>query len=244
MILNGIEDIIERPDLADRTLFLTLEPIPENRRRLEKELWSDFEQARPKILGALLDAVVSGLRALPDVKLERLPRMADFALWATACETAIGPKGSFASAYGGNRDLAVECVIEGDAVAQAIRALMARRQAWTGTATDLLRDLSNAVDDRTHNDKRWPKDPKALSGRLRRAATFLRNFGIEITFDRVGRERTRTVNIRVQPGPDNDGIEASAASAASAAPRKARPTRGLITTSLWTLGNDADAFKD
>ena len=152
--------------------------------------------------------------------------------------------GSFASAYGGNRDLAVECVIEGDAVAQAIRALMARRQAWTGTATDLLRDLSNAVDDRTHNDKRWPKDPKALSGRLRRAATFLRNFGIEITFDRVGRERTRTVNIRVQPGPDNDGIEASAASAASAAPRKARPTRGLVTTSLWTLGNDADALKD
>ena len=50
VILNGIEDIIERPDLADRTLFLTLEPIPENRRRLEKELWSDFEEARPSNL--------------------------------------------------------------------------------------------------------------------------------------------------------------------------------------------------
>ena len=33
VILNGIEDIVERPDLADRAVFLTLEPIPEERRR-------------------------------------------------------------------------------------------------------------------------------------------------------------------------------------------------------------------
>ena len=35
VILNGIEDIVTRPDLADRALFLTLEPIPEERRRPE-----------------------------------------------------------------------------------------------------------------------------------------------------------------------------------------------------------------
>jgi hypothetical protein len=33
IILNGIEDIVTRPDLADRAVFLTLEPIPEERRR-------------------------------------------------------------------------------------------------------------------------------------------------------------------------------------------------------------------
>jgi len=33
VILNGIEDIVTRPDLADRAVFLTLEPIPEERRR-------------------------------------------------------------------------------------------------------------------------------------------------------------------------------------------------------------------
>ena len=33
VILNGIEDIVARPDLADRAVFLTLEPIPEERRR-------------------------------------------------------------------------------------------------------------------------------------------------------------------------------------------------------------------
>lgn len=33
VILNGIEDIVERPDLADRAVFLMLEPIPEQRRQ-------------------------------------------------------------------------------------------------------------------------------------------------------------------------------------------------------------------
>ena len=41
VILNGIEDIVARPDLADRAVFLTLEPISEDRRRLEAELWAE-----------------------------------------------------------------------------------------------------------------------------------------------------------------------------------------------------------
>ena len=57
VVLNGIEDIVTRPDLADRGLFLTLEPIPEERRKPEKALWAAFNHARPQILGALLDAV-------------------------------------------------------------------------------------------------------------------------------------------------------------------------------------------
>jgi hypothetical protein len=61
VILNGIEDIVTRPDLADRAVFLTLEPIPEDRRRPERELWAAFEAERPRILGVLLDAVAKGL---------------------------------------------------------------------------------------------------------------------------------------------------------------------------------------
>jgi len=37
VILNGIEDIVTRPDLADRAMFLTLEPISEDRRRPEAD---------------------------------------------------------------------------------------------------------------------------------------------------------------------------------------------------------------
>jgi hypothetical protein len=54
VILNGIEESVTRPDLADRALFLTLEPIPEDRRRPEQELWGAFEKERPRIMGVLL----------------------------------------------------------------------------------------------------------------------------------------------------------------------------------------------
>jgi hypothetical protein len=89
VILNGIEDIVTRPDLADRAVFLMLEPIPEERRRPEQELWTAFEAQRPRILGVLLYAASKGLAMLPQTRLDKLPRMADFALWAAACETAL-----------------------------------------------------------------------------------------------------------------------------------------------------------
>jgi hypothetical protein len=65
------------------------------RRQPEQELWAAFEAERPRILGALLDAVAMGLAMLSKTKLEKVPRMADFALWTTACETALWLSGAF-----------------------------------------------------------------------------------------------------------------------------------------------------
>ena len=134
ILLNGIEDVVARPDLADRTIFLTLPPVAEGHRRSETELWREFELARPRILGALLDAAVHGLQRLSAVRLERLPRMADFAIWASACETAFWPSGTFMRAYEANRRAAIAGVIDADPVAACIREIMAARSAWAGTA--------------------------------------------------------------------------------------------------------------
>jgi hypothetical protein len=73
LLVNGIEDIVSRADLADRGIFLTLTPIGEQHRRSETELWREFESARPRILGALLDAAAHGLQALPGIRLTSLP---------------------------------------------------------------------------------------------------------------------------------------------------------------------------
>ena len=112
-----------RHDLADRGLPY-LEAILEERRRPEAELWAAFEAEHPIILGMLINAVVMGLKKLSKTRLERLPRMVDFALWATACETAIWPSATFWATYRGNRDEAVENVTEVDPVVAAVRALM------------------------------------------------------------------------------------------------------------------------
>jgi hypothetical protein len=46
-------------------------------------------RVRPWTLSELLDAVVEGLRRLPETRPPKLPRMADFALWATACDVDV-----------------------------------------------------------------------------------------------------------------------------------------------------------
>jgi hypothetical protein len=192
-ILNGIEDIITRPDLADRAIFLTLPYIAETERRPESAIWREFEAARPQILGALLEAARHGLRALPAVRLKQLPRMADFALWAAACETALWPPGTFLRAYCENRRAAVEEVIEADPVATKVREMMAKRPTWTGSASELLRvGIGCSSDGRSGA---WPKSPRALAGRLRRARTLLRALGIEIAFSREGRGGSRIIRM-------------------------------------------------
>jgi hypothetical protein len=197
LILNGIEDVVTRPDLADRALFLTLPSISDAQRRPEKELWREFELARPRLLGALLDAASHGLRTLPHVRLDRLPRMADFAIWATACETALWSTGAFARAFEANRRAAVEGVIDADPVAACVREIMAERSSWTGSAADLLRAGAGPSSDGISRDSAgWPKNPRALAGRLRRAQTFLRVLGIDIVFSREGRAGSRIIRMR------------------------------------------------
>ena len=84
-------------------------------------------------------------------------------------------------------------MIEADPVAAAVRALMLKRIEWTGTASDLLAALSEEAGEPVAKSKTWPASPRALSGRLRRMATFLRKVGIEIDHIREGRARTRTI---------------------------------------------------
>ncbi len=57
-----------------------------------------FEELRPQIMGALFDALAITIRNLPTVQLSTLPRMADFARFGCAAETALGFKsGEFLS---------------------------------------------------------------------------------------------------------------------------------------------------
>jgi len=94
ILLNGIEELATRGDLLDRAIVCYL-PRIENYRP-EEELWQRFEEARPAILGGLLDAVVCALQHEHDVRLEHVPRMADFARWVTAAEPELGwQPGSF-----------------------------------------------------------------------------------------------------------------------------------------------------
>lgn len=192
--LNGIVDVVARPDLADRALPTLLERIPEEARRDERTLWNDFEQARPLILGALLDAVATGLRNLSTTRLDKLPRMADAALWIAAAEPALGwEPGAFMAAYTESRALTANIALDDSPLARAVIVFMEERGAWRGSASALLAALNEKRDERERKADGWPKRPNGLAGMLRRIAPNLRTVEIEAWF--TERKGTRIIHL-------------------------------------------------
>jgi len=198
VILNGIDQLAERADLADRSIVLNLPRIAETDRKDEAQLYVEFEQSLPKILGALFDALSSALARIGELRLERKPRMADFALRATAAEQALGfGNGAFMERYAGNRAEAVQETLDADPVASAIQSFLESIDDthWEGSCKELLERLKPVAGEAVQKTREWPRSPRGLSSRLRRLVTFLREAGIEVTFPPRGTSGHRTVVI-------------------------------------------------
>jgi len=151
VIVNGITDVVTRPDLLDRALLFHCEPIPDEGRRPEDDLNAALRIAHPGILGSLLDAVSAALRTESVVRLARFSRMADFERWTVAATTSLPWSAvTFLAAYAHNREGAVETSLDGDPLADAVGALAASATSgWQGTSAELLRRGQPADTERT-----------------------------------------------------------------------------------------------
>jgi hypothetical protein len=190
VILNGIEDVAARPDLAERALQIELETIPDDRRISEKDLWKNFEGAHPVIFSGLLNGLVCALRELPNLNFQFLPRMADAASFATAAETEFGwQRGTFITAYWRNLNEGAIASVEAHPVGLTIRQLLGGAPEWSGEPTDLLTALNGCTTDEVKRSRNWPQSARALSVCLRRLAQAFRRSGIELEFAH-GKRRT------------------------------------------------------
>jgi hypothetical protein len=115
IVMNGIEQAAWRGDFLDRSLVLETKVIADEAdRKDEAEFWKDFDKEWPKLLGVVLNGVSAALKGLETTKLEKKPRMADFAIFSTAAEPGLGFKtGTFEKAYGDNREAAADAALAG-----------------------------------------------------------------------------------------------------------------------------------
>lgn len=205
-ILNGIEELATRGDLLDRCIVLYLPRIKDGARRDERRFNCAFEDARPRLFGALLDAISAAIRNHALVDTKDLPRMADFAGWILAAEPTLGwQPGAFIRAYRENRKIANELPLE-TPVAEAIRRMSL---PYTGTTTALLEELNAKADESTRKSKGWPSSGRTLSNALRRLAPNLRAVGISVEFDRSG-DKSRRRLITVSENVGKSSSESSA----------------------------------
>src|SRR5271169_4493455 len=145
MVFNAIPDLgAARPDFLDRAVIIEFLDMKPAIRRDEAQFWHEFEEARPRILGAVLDAVVAGLGNLPAVTLDQLPRMADFAIWINACEERLGMKpGEALTAYQSNRAETHNLALEESPLYEPVAQLA--REGFSGTVAELHTRLNSMM---------------------------------------------------------------------------------------------------
>ncbi|SFM25253.1 hypothetical protein SAMN03159341_12258 [Paenibacillus sp. 1_12] len=179
--LNGINVVVSRPDLLDRSLISELGRISETERRSEEDVWSSFYEDLPQLVGACLNTLSKAMGIYPTVQLTSLPRMADFATWGFAIAEALGIGGTqFLEAYKKNQLRSNEEVLSTHPVAMTVLRFMKNKSKWKGDWTTLLAELENQalkMNIRTHQ-KSWPAAAHALSRRMNTIKSNLEQAGI------------------------------------------------------------------
>jgi hypothetical protein len=196
VIMNGITDISRRSDFIDRSIIINMIAIPENGRLPETTLKSYWKDCKSSIFGHLCNALSAALSNYERITVGNLPRMADFAQWVTAGETAFGwEQGTFLNAYENARANMTEMTIEAEPIASAVISLMENhpKDTWTGNATQLLDTLELYADNRMIKSKDWPRAANVLSNRLQRSSADLRAKGISIEW---GKSTYRFITIQ------------------------------------------------
>lgn len=193
---NGITISAHKADLLDRLLNLRLKHIDKRKRKKLKQLQKEFQRILPYLLGYIFDLLVKVLARIGEVKLEELPRMADFAEVGELISRCLGyPEGKFTEAYSRNIGITNEEVIDSNLVATAITLFMKKQQSCAGKAGELLalfndlgsknREIQNVV-----NNKWWPKTPRAFSNRITEIEPNLKEIGIIV--ERVEDKHTKS----------------------------------------------------
>jgi hypothetical protein len=218
---NGINLAATKADLLDRGLIVQLEQIDEELRRNPTDMWKEFEELRPQLLGYILDILVKVLKWKNDggLKLNKLPRMAEFAEYGEMISRCMGYKDDeFINAYTENRELQSEEVIESSQIATCLIYLMFEKykdyyiegkeyndknyETWKGTASQLLDELNNIAMsvDSLHIDiqsQYWPQAANSLRRRLNEILPTLKQADLIIEFSKdPDSKRTKVINIR------------------------------------------------
>ncbi|CAD76990.1 putative ATP-binding protein [Rhodopirellula baltica SH 1] len=196
IILTAIENVASREDLADRTISITLPTIQKGSRRTEKEIWSDFERDAPAIFGGLLELLSAGLRNLDSVFIPELPRMADFAQFATAAETEMGLQpGGWMRLYSQNIQATNQALVDDKPLIGLIRECL-QQNPEPMQISDWLDLLESQAEHDPGQKRLIPSTPKALGGELRRLAPVMRRAGIEVDFDTYSNKHRTIIAIQ------------------------------------------------
>ncbi len=197
-ILTGIDLGGLRGDLTDRLLRINLRRIDDTARLGEKELDAEWEAARPRIFGALLDLVAATLQALPCVRLERKARLADFHRILAAVDEVLGTRGQDRYLKRA-KDIAADTIQAEPFMARLIEQITYFHGTSATLHARIMPDTRNGF-----SGKDWPKGARQVTTLLRRNAPALRSAGWTVEQD--GNDRENKLLWQIKAPQDDAGV--------------------------------------
>lgn len=183
--LSGITLVATRADLLERSLILAYDLIPPENRQAEEELWIEFNNLKPAILGSLFDILSKILKIAPTLKFTVRPRMADYAKYASAAAIALGfTQNSFLAAFDKNTKRQNETALEASVTASAIIQFMSNKEEWESLASELYGELKTIVENskqQVGGEDGFPKAVNHLWRRIMQVRPNLISIGITAT---------------------------------------------------------------
>ena len=190
--ITCIRMVVTQPDLLDRGIIYPMIRPSAKERIPEKQLLTDFDRMRPKLLWAMFDALSEAMRIRDGIVRDELPRLAEYSIWGCAVACALGyAEEHYWSAINANIKGQSREAIEGNVVAQALVGLMNGADRWEGSPSELLTALEGEAKNLKINieAKGWPKNPSWAVRRLNEVVPNLAQTGIEFLDDREASSR-------------------------------------------------------
>jgi len=197
VVLNGIDIVPYKSDLAERSLLFELQKIAADKRMTDYAFWSGFQTDKPAILGAIFDTLQKAMQILPGLHIKELARMADAYQEMVAIALALDiSQEEFQRIFQTNQDRLNAAYIQNDPFIDFIVSYVSRRRKIDEPAQKLYEDMYLC---KGKGGNFFPDTPSVLSKRLNQERDVLEEAGIRFSRHRQGDAN----NIRLEKIPQS-----------------------------------------
>lgn len=239
---SGVNLAATKSDLLRRGLIIELERIHADSQRQVKQIWKEFEQIKPQLLGYIFDILsrVIKRRRAGSINVKGLPSLADWGEWCELISQEMGNEPDvFIQAFNRNIETQNEAAIEDSVIAEAVIYLMENQKRWDGTAANLLAQLETfapllGINIKDH--KSWPSRPNVLARRLKYVISNLKELH-DITIRAGDDSSSKKRTICIEKGNQEEKSDKLVKSSIPSIHRYSDENRAQITSDM-SIGNN------
>lgn len=192
VVINGVENIVSKPDLLSRALVFNLKKLDGGRVMTDEQLRERFEKKKPYLLGKIF-SVVSCLLA-DETPIENN----DYVIRLTAFQNLAIKVGKILfgkdSAYvkgllKRNKAEADILAYESNPLALFVGDFMENQRQWTGSVQEFYKELKQYANERGMYSRAFPQSDSSLSRSMNMLKTTLETVGISFDKRNIGKHK-------------------------------------------------------